>query len=166
MDQAQLKKTIRLWPAVSIIIGSIIGPGVFMKPATMASQVGSPLWLSAVWVIAGIFSLIGALIYAEVGAMLPETGGQYVYFRYMYGKFVAFLYGWAAFTVINTAAVAAISFVCAQYADYFLHLPRLAAAAEHSVAWHLPLLGNLYPLENLGVKLLAVSLVIGLTLLN
>src|SRR4051794_11924652 len=149
MNQPQLSKTIGLWPAVSIIIGSIIGSGVFMKPATMASQVGSPIWLTAVWVIAGVFSLIGALIYAEVGAMLPETGGQYVYFRYMYGKFVAFLYGWAAFAVINTAAVAAIAFVCSQYADYFLQLPRLNTVAEHSVKVHLPLLGNLYPLENL-----------------
>jgi basic amino acid/polyamine antiporter, APA family len=166
MEQSQLKKTIGLWPAVAIIIGSIIGSGVFMKPATMASQLGSPLWLTAVWIIAGLFSLTGALIYAEVGAMLPETGGQYVYFKYMYGKFVAFLYGWAAFSAINTAAVAAISFVCAQYADYFLHLPRLDAVAEHSMALHMPFLGNLYPLENLGVKLLAVALVIGLTLLN
>jgi APA family basic amino acid/polyamine antiporter len=166
MDQPQLTKTIGLWPAVSIIIGSIIGSGVFMKPATMAAQVGSPLWMTAVWIIAGLFTLIGALIYAEVGAMLPETGGQYVYFRHMYGKFIAFLYGWAAFAVINTAAVAAISFVCSQYADYFLHLPRLNAATEHSITVHLPLLGNLYPLENLGVKLLAMALVIGLTGLN
>ena len=166
MDQPRLSKTIGFWPAVSIIIGSIIGSGVFMKPATMAAQVGSPLWLTAVWIIAGIFSLIGALIYAEVGAMLPETGGQYVYFRYMYGKFIAFLYGWSAFAVINTAAVAAIAFVCSQYADYFLQLPRLDAVAEHSVTLHLPLLGNLYPLENLGVKLLAVTLVIVLTLIN
>ncbi|MEO5683562.1 MAG: amino acid permease [Chitinophagaceae bacterium] len=166
MDPSPLKKTIGLWPAVSIIIGSIIGSGVFMKPATMAEQLGSPLWLAAVWIIAGIFSLIGALIYAEVGAMLPETGGQYVYFRHMYGKFVAFLYGWAAFAVINTAAVAAIAFVCAQYADYFLHMPRMDAVAEHSITLHIPLLGNLYPLENLGVKLLAVALVAGLTILN
>lgn len=166
MSQPQLKQTIGLWPAVSIIIGSIIGSGVFMKPSTMAAQLGSPLWLAAVWIIAGIFSLIGALIYAEVGAMLPETGGQYVYFRHMYGKFIAFLYGWAAFAVINTASVAAIAFVCAQYADYFLHLPRLAPAMEHSFVLHLPFLGNLYLLENLGVKILAAVLVILLTLLN
>ncbi len=166
MDQTQLKKAIGYWPAVAIIIGSIIGSGVFMKPATMAGQTGSPLWLTAVWIIAGLFSLTGALIYAEVGAMLPETGGQYVYFKHMYGKFVAFLYGWAAFAVINTAAVAAISFVCAQYSDYFLHLPRFDAATEHSFAVHLPFLGNLYPLENFGVKMFAVVLVVGLTLLN
>ncbi len=167
MDQPpQLKKSIGLWSAVSIIIGSIIASGVFMKPATMAAQLASPLWMAAVWIIAGIFSLFGGLIYAELGAMLPETGGQYVYFRHMYGRFVAFLYGWSAFAVINTASVAAISFVCSQYANYFLHLPRLNAVAEHSLVWHIPLLGNLYPLENLGVKGLAIALVIGLTLLN
>jgi basic amino acid/polyamine antiporter, APA family len=165
-EPPQLKKTIGLWSAVSIIVGGIIASGVFMKPATMAEQTGSPLWLTAVWIIAGIFSLIGALIYSEVGAMLPETGGQYVYFRHMYGKFVAFLYGWSAFAVINTASVAAISFVCSQYADFFLRLPRLNTVAEHSLVWHIPLLGNLYPLENLGVKSLAISLVIGLTVLN
>src|SRR5436189_3093620 len=137
-----------------------------MKPATMAGQLGSPVWLTLVWVIAGVFSLFGALIYSELGAMLPETGGIYAYFRRMFGDFFAFLYGWAAFSVINTAAVAAISFVCAQYADYFLHLPRLDAIAEHSIAWHIPFIGDLYPLENIGVKSLAVFLVIILTLLN
>ncbi len=166
MDAPRLSKTIGFWPAVSIIIGSIIGSGVFMKPATMAQQLGSPLWLTAVWIIAGFFSLAGALIYAEVGALLPETGGQYISFIHMYGRCRAFLYGWSAFAVINTAAVAAISFVCAEYADYFLHLPRLPAAAEHMFTWHIPLLGNLYPLENLGVKLLAVALVVGLTAVN
>ncbi len=132
--------------AVSIIVGSVIGSGIFMKPATMAGQLASPVWLIAVWIIAGIISLIGALIYSEIGAMLPKTGGLFVYFRYMYGDFVAFLYGWAAFTVINTASVAAIAFVCAAYSDYFLHLPRLSPALEKSFVWHIPLLGNLYPL--------------------
>jgi APA family basic amino acid/polyamine antiporter len=161
-----LAKKIGFWSATSIIIGSIIGSGVFMKPASMAMQLGSPIWLTIVWVIAGVFSLFGALIYAELGAMLPETGGIYVYFKYMFGDFLAFLYGWAAFAVINTASVAAISFVCAQYADYFLHLPRLSIEAEHSIAWHLPFIGDLYPLENLGVKMLAIAIMITLTFVN
>jgi basic amino acid/polyamine antiporter, APA family len=152
--------------AVSIIIGSVIGSGIFMKPATMAGELASPGWLIAVWIIAGIVSLIGALIYSEIGAMIPETGGLFVYFRYMYGDFIAFLYGWAAFTVINTASVAAISFVCAAYSDYFLHLPRLSPAIEKSFVWHIPFLGNLYPLANLGVKSLAIILVLGITVLN
>lgn len=161
-----LVRSIGFWSAVSIIIGSIIGSGVFMKPASMAEQLGSPVWLTLVWVIAGFFSLLGALIYAELGAMLPETGGIYVYFRKIFGGFTAYLYGWSAFSVINTSAVAAIAFVCARYADYFLHLPRFDAALEHSLVWHLPFIGNLYPLENLGVKSLAVTLVLALTWLN
>jgi APA family basic amino acid/polyamine antiporter len=163
---SSLAQKIGFWSATSIIIGSIIGSGVFMKPSSMAEQLGSPVWLTLVWVIAGLFSLLGALIYAELGAMLPETGGIYVYFRQMFGDFVAFLYGWAAFAVINTASVAAIAFVCAGYADYFLHLPRLDAVAEHSIAWHIPFIGDLYPLENIGVKSLAILLTILLTVLN
>ena len=163
---SSLAKKIGFWSATSIIIGSIIGSGVFMKPASMAGQLGSPVWLTLVWVIAGIFSLFGALIYAELGAMLPETGGIYVYFRRMFGDFVAFLYGWAAFSVINTAAVAAIAFVCASYADYFLHLPQFNEAIVHANVWHIPFIGDLYPLKDAGVKVLAIVLVIGLTVLN
>ena len=159
-------KTIGFKAATSVVVGSIIGSGIFMKPAVMAAQTGSPIWLTVVWIVAGIFSLFGALIYAELGCMFPQTGGLYVYLRHMYGDFVAFLYGWAGFTVINTASVAAIAFVCAQYTDFFLHMPRLAHAVEQSVVWHLPFLGNLYPLDNMGVKLLAIALVLGLTFIN
>jgi APA family basic amino acid/polyamine antiporter len=161
-----VRHTIGYWAATCVVTGSIIGSGIFMKPATMAAQLGQPVWLALVWIIAGVFSLFGALIFAEIGAMLPQTGGIYVYFRFMFGDFVAFLYGWAAFAVINTASVSAISFVCAQYADYFLHLPRLPAAAEQLWVVHIPYLGNLYPLQQLGVKALAILLVLGLTFLN
>ncbi len=164
--QDSLQKKIGFWSATSIVVGSIIGSGVFMKPATMASQLGSPVWLTLVWVIAGLFSLFGALIFSELGAMLPETGGIYTYFRRMFGDFFAFLYGWAAFAVINTAAVAAISFVCAQYANYFLRLPRFDEATEQAFVWHIPFIGDLYPLQNFGVKSLAVAIVLILSALN
>ncbi len=132
----------------------------------MAEELGSPVWLTLVWVIAGLFSLFGALIFAELGAMMPQTGGIYAYFRKMFGDFIAFLYGWAAFSVINTAAVAAIAFVCADYADYFLHLPRFDTITEQSIVWHIPFIGDIYPLENFGVKSLAVFIVVLLTGLN
>ena len=165
-QQNSLQKKIGFWSATSIVVGSIIGSGVFMKPSTMAAQLGSPVWLTLVWIIAGLFSLFGALVFAELGAMMPETGGIYAYFRRMFGDFFAFLYGWAAFAVINTAAVAAISFVCAQYANYFLHLPRFDVATEQAFVWHIPFIGDLYPLQNFGVKSLAVALVIFLSALN
>jgi APA family basic amino acid/polyamine antiporter len=161
-----IHKLIGFKAATAVVVGSIIGSGIFMKPAVMAAQVSSPVWLTVVWIVAGIFSLFGALIFAELGCMFPQTGGLYVYLRHMYGDFVAFLYGWAGFTVINTASVAAISFVCAQYADFFLHLPRFDRALEQSVVWHIPFLGNLFPLDNAGVKSLAIALVLILTVVN
>lgn len=166
MASTYVRRMLGFWSATSIVVGSIIGSGVFMKPATMAAQTASPVWLALVWVIAGLFSLFGGLIYAEVGAMFPQTGGLYIFFQKMFGDFFAFMYGWAGFAVINTASVAAISFVCAQYADFFLHLPRFAEATEKSLVWHIPLLGNLYPLQNAGVKSLAIALILGLTWLN
>lgn len=166
MQTNTLQQRIGFWAATAIVTGSVIGSGVFMKPASMAAGLGSPIWLTLAWVLAGLFSLFGALIFAEAGAMMPQNGGLYVYFRQMFGPFFAFLYGFAAFAVINTASVAAIAFVCVQYADFFLHLPRLDAATELSVAWHLPGLGTLYPLKDIGIKAVAVALVMGLTLLN
>ena len=160
------RKSFGYGAAVSVVIGSIIGSGIFMKPAAMASQVASPTWLIIVWVIAGLFSLFGALIYAEVGSMIPENGGNYVYFRHMYGDFTAFLYGWAAFTAINTASVSAIAFVCAAYANFFLDLPRFPTEVENDFLLHIPFLGNFYPLANFGVKSLAIFLIIVLTVLN
>ena len=86
----KLTPTLGFWSAVSIVIGSIIGSGIFMKPATMAAQLGSPELLIAVWIGAGIVTLFGALSNAEVAAMIPETGGQYVFFQKMYGRALRF----------------------------------------------------------------------------
>lgn len=161
-----LTKQIGLWSAISVVVGSIIGAGVFMKPAVMAEQLGSPVWLILVWIIAGLFSLFGALILSELGTMWPETGGLYTYFRKTFGDFFSFLYGWSAFAVINTAAVAAIAWVCARYANYFLHLTGFSADVEQSIIWHIPLIGVLYPLQDFGVKIIAIVIVTGLTILN
>lgn len=161
-----LERKLGLWACISIVAGAVIGSSIFMKPATMAAQTGSPVILLAVWVVAGIISLFGGMINAEVGCVLPKTGGQYVYFRHMYGDFFAFLYGWAGFIVINTASIAAIAFVFAQYVEYFYDLPHLSAAAEASVEWSIPFVGKLYPLEAIGVKALAIAVIVGITFIN
>ena len=161
-----LTRKIGLWTTVSLVAGSIIGSSIFMKPAVMAGQLGSPLLLVGVWIAAGLISLIGASINAEIGAMLPVTGGQYVFFQKMYGNFFAYLYGWAAFAVINTASVAAIAFIFSQYTEYFIHLPRFSEAIERSWQLNIPFVGQLYPLQNAGVKALTIILVLILTLVN
>lgn len=162
----QLQRKLGLWVSISIVIGSVIGSSIFIKPAIMAAQLSSPLLLLLLWLVAGSISLIGAMINAEIGCMLPETGGQYVYFRKMYGDFFAYLYGWACFIVINTAAIAAIAFVFAQFSEYFFQLPRFSKETETVLQWHLPFLGDLYPLRNAGVKTLAILTVFVVTIIN
>ena len=162
----QLQKTMGLWSATSMVIGSIIGAGIFMRPATMAGQLGSPTLMLTVWVIAGVVSLFGAMIYAELGVMYPETGGPYKYLQEMYGDLPAFLYGWSSLVVINTASLASFAFVCADYTGWFVHLPRFAAGTEHLIKWHIPFLADIYPLENFGTKSLAILILLVLTIVN
>lgn len=163
---AEFKRTLNFKTTVAIVIGGIIGSGIFMKPALMASQLGSPILLLSVWIVAGCITLFGALSNAEVAAMFPETGGQYIFFQKMYGDAFAFLYGWAAFAVFNTAGNASIAYVCAQYSDYFIHLPKFATSTEHAVFFHLPFIGTIYPLENAGVKALTILIIILFTVIN
>ena len=166
MPQPTLSRKIGLWTTVSLVAGSIIGSSIFMKPAIMAGQLGSPLLLVGVWIAAGLISLMGAAVNAEIGAMLPVTGGQYVFFQKMYGSFFAYLYGWAAFAVINTASIASIAFIFSQYAETFVSLPRFSQGVEQSIHWYIPFIGKLYPLENAGVKTLTIILIVVLTWVN
>lgn len=157
---------LNFWASVSVIIGSIIGSGIFINPAIMAGQTGSPLSLIAVWIVGGLFSLLGALIYAELGAMMPETGGLYIFFKKIFGELTGFLYGWAAFSVINTASIAAIAYTCAIYVGYFVQLPECSSTIIQQTAIHVPFIGTLFPMENIGVKIVAMLIIIGLTYLN
>jgi APA family basic amino acid/polyamine antiporter len=160
------KRTISLNTTIAIVVGGVIGSGIFMKPALMASQLGSPLILLSVWVVAGVITLFGALSNAELASMFPETGGQYVFFKKIYGNGFAFLYGWAAFAVFNTGGNASIAYICSQYTNYFIELPRLAPETEHAIRLHLPYIGDIFPLENIGVKGLTVCIILLLTYIS
>jgi len=161
-----LRRTLGLSSTIAIVAGGIIGSGVFMKPALMMTQLGSPVWLLEVWALAGIITLFGALSNAELAAQFPETGGQYVFFQKMYGEQFAYLYGWAAFAVFNTAGNASVAYVCATYLGYFFPLPQFSDAISQSVILHIPFIGDILPLDNAGVKLLTILLVLVLTWLN
>jgi basic amino acid/polyamine antiporter, APA family len=161
-----LPRKLGLVATISVVVGSVIGAGIFMNPATMASQLPSSGWLLLVWIVGGLVSGIGASINAEIGTMLPHTGGQYVFFEKMYGRFFAYLYGWSAFSVINTASVAAIAYIFAQYSGYFINWPRLPQATEQAFYFSLPGIGKFYPLQDLGIKMVAILLVLALTWAN
>jgi APA family basic amino acid/polyamine antiporter len=132
----------------------------------MALQLGSPTLLIAVWVGAGMLTLLGALTNSEICAMIPETGGQYVFFQKMYGDFFAFTYGWAAFAVFNNASSASIAYVMATYTQYFVALPRLPETLEQGIFLHVPFIGKIFPVADIGVKGLTVIFLGILTWIN
>ena len=152
--------------AIAIVVGGVIGSGIFMKPSLMVAQLQSPILLLSVWVVAGIITLFGALSNAEVAAMFPETGGQYVFFQKMYGNGFAFIYGWAAFAVFNTAGNASIAYVFSQYTGYLIELPRLNTATEQSFSLVIPYIGTFFPLQNLGVKFLTILVIVIFTAIS
>src|SRR6478736_934024 len=101
----KLMPALGLFSATMVVAGGVIGSGIFRKPGIMAAQVGSPELLVGLWLVAGVISLLGTLSNAELAAMMPHTGGQYVYLQRAYGPFIAFLYGWALFAVIHFVSI-------------------------------------------------------------
>jgi APA family basic amino acid/polyamine antiporter len=104
-----LTRALTLTDATSLVIGTVIGTGIFFKTAVMTQQLGTPTLVLAAWIAAGLLSLAGALTYAELGAMIPKAGGDYVFIREAYGDIPAFLYGWMGLAVAYTGAIAAIA---------------------------------------------------------
>lgn len=165
-NKFQLKSELGLFTTIAIVVGAVIGSGIFKKPALMANEVGSAEILLLIWVVAGIVTLFGALTNAEVAGLISETGGQYVFFEKMYGRFVAFMYGWAIFIVIQTGSIASITYVFSEYTEYFIKLPRFSPEIEQSFLIYIPFIGRIFPLENIGVKLLTISVVFFLSGVN
>ncbi|MGE5431468.1 MAG: APC family permease [Syntrophomonadaceae bacterium] len=161
----ELVRGLNLLAAVMIVIGSMIGSGIFRKPATMAGQLLSPELLLLVWIIAGVVSFIGALTNSEISGMISETGGQYAYFRAMYGDFTAFLYGWATLSVIQTGSQAAIAYVFSEYLGYFFKFPHFSKEIEQ-FAVYMPLVGDIFPLRDFGTKAVAILTIGFLTIVN
>jgi APA family basic amino acid/polyamine antiporter len=165
-DNGKLLRQLGLFVTITIVVGAVIGSGIFKKPAIMASQLGSPEMLLIVWLVAGIITFFGALTNTEIAGMITETGGQYVYFKKMYGDFVAYLYGWSMFAVVQAGSIASITYVFAEYTQYFFLLPRLPEATEKAFELYIPFIGYIYPLQNLGVKLLAIFVINFLSAIN
>ncbi|HUJ60525.1 MAG TPA: amino acid permease, partial [Kofleriaceae bacterium] len=116
------------WAAGSLVVGTIIGTGVFLKTARMTQLGGSAPWVLAAWVIAGALSLAGALTYAELGAMFPEAGGEYVYLREGWGRGMAFLYGWTRFWIGTPGSIAAYAVGAATFLDPLMPWDQRAVA--------------------------------------
>lgn len=113
----------RLGPfdATMLVMGGIIGAGIFVNPAEVARHVYDPMWIVGVWVLGGIVALAASFVYAELAARRPEVGGQYAYLRDAYGPMPAFLYGWALLLVIQSGGMAAVAITFARYFNDLAH---------------------------------------------
>lgn len=135
-----------------MVVGGIIGSGIFLNPSIVAQRVGSGALTLAVWVLGGVVALIGAMVFAELGARRPVAGGGYVYLRDAYGRFPAFLYAWTLLLVIATGAIAAVAVT---FASYTAALVGLGPGARAPIA--VGAIGALSAINYLGVKPGAVT---------
>src|SRR5580700_4195467 len=134
MGKTELQRELGLFDSISIVVGIVIGSSIFLVPNLIARAIGSPAWILAVWTVTGVLSLFGALAFAELGAMLPATGGQYVYLRESWGPLPAFLCGWSHFLIGQSAGIAYLSVSFAIYLSYFVPLgPWLAKTTALAV---------------------------------
>ncbi len=116
---SNFKKSLGLLDAILLVSGSMIGSGIFIVSAGMTRDLGSAGWLMLAWIVAGLLTIMAALSYGELSAMMPNAGGQYVYIQRAFGRLTAFLYGWSVFTVIQTGVIAAVAVAFAKFSAVF-----------------------------------------------
>ena len=164
-NEGKEQRQLGLFDAVSIMVGIVIGVGIYESPARVAANVPGPTALLLVWALGGLLAFIGALCYAELATAYPRSGGDYVYLTRAFGSWVGFLYGWAELLVIRTGSIAAMAFV---FSDY---VTRLAPLGPRSPLLYAAIIVGLLSLVNvLGVRegkwtqnALTVSKVLGLS---
>lgn len=150
-----MNKKLSLWDATMLVMGSMIGSGIFIVSSDMMRNLGSGYWLLTVWVITGIMTVAAAISYGELSSMFPKAGGQYTYITEIFGKMTGFLYGWGLFTVIQTGTIAAVAMAFGKFTAYLI-----------------PALNNSDPIFHSGtfritwVQILAIVVILFLTFIN
>lgn len=150
-----MEKKLKLWDAVMIVMGSMIGSGIFIVSADIMRNLGSGYWLIVVWLITTVMTVAAAISYGELSAMFPKAGGQYTYITEIFGKPMGFLYGWGMFTVIQTGTIAAVAVAFGKFTAYLV--PSLNDAApifqsgEFQITW---------------IQILAIVVILFLTFVN
>jgi basic amino acid/polyamine antiporter, APA family len=149
----ELARGLNLWDTTLVVLGLVLGGGIFLTPSAIAAAIPSERAILAAWVVGGVLAVIGGLVYAEMGAMVPRAGGMYLYFREAFGELPAFLYAWVAYWVIQTGSNAAVAVGFATYLSVFfpslstsrnvLTLGPIAISAGQLVAVALTLLLSL-----------------------
>ena len=150
-----MEKKLKLWDAVMIVMGSMIGSGIFIVSADIMRNLGSGYWIIVVWLITAVMTIAAAISYGELSAMFPKAGGQYTYITEIFGKPMGFLYGWGMFTVIQTGTIAAVAVAFGKFTAYLV--PSLNDAApifqsgDFKITW---------------IQILAIFVILFLTFVN
>src|SRR5881398_3538589 len=165
-----LVKGLGLTSATTLVMGSMIGSGIFIVSAEIAREVNSPALLLGAWLVTGFMTIVGALSYGELAAMMPRAGGQYVYLREALGPLWGFLYGWTLFLVIQTGTIAAVGVAFGKFLGVFF--PSISSSHWILHLWKVPAihLGSM-TLGNMDVgistqNLMAILMVIALSIIN
>lgn len=155
----KLVKNLGLTEAVALVVGSMIGSGIFIAPSIMASFIQSPKIIILLWIIGGVFTIFGALSYGELSAAMPKAGGQYVFLREAYSPVLGFLFGWTSFLVIQTGLIAAVAVAFAKYFGIFFPV-----ISEHIAVLSIPLFGKVFAVTT--AQITAILSIIILTAIN
>src|SRR5437660_2529985 len=155
----ELVKGLGLTSATTLVMGSMIGSGIFIVSAEISREVNSPALLLGAWLVTGFMTIVGALSYGELAAMMPKAGGQYIYLRESLGPLWGFLYGWTLFLVIQTGTVAAVGVAFGKFLGHFF--PAVSAS---NWIWHPVMLGKDVGLNT--QNLAGIVIVIVLTVVN
>ncbi|MEP7322766.1 MAG: amino acid permease [Saprospiraceae bacterium] len=148
-------RELNLLDSTMIVMGSMIGSGIFIVSADVSRLLGGSGWVMLAWIITGIVTLIGALSYGELAGMMPKVGGQFVYLKESYNSLIAFLFGWCTFLVIQTGTIAAVAVAFARYTGVLIPFFN-----ESNILFHLG------PLDISATQLLAVASIVVLSLIN
>jgi basic amino acid/polyamine antiporter, APA family len=157
----EFKRGLGLFDSVMVVIGVMIGSGIFIVPAEMARQIGSAGWLLVAWGFAGLLTITGALSYGELAAMMPQAGGMYVYLREAFSPLWGFLYGWTLFTVIQTGTIAAVAIAFARFTGVLF-----PAVSEQNYLIHPVHLSSGYAVSLSTAQLLSIVVIVVLTWAN
>src|SRR5256714_5841294 len=160
-EQPKLVRGLSLLDATMIVMGSMIGSGIFLVSAESARLVASPGWLLVAWALAGVLTITGALSCAELAAMMPRAGGQYVFLREAYGPSIGFLFGWALFLVVQSGTIAAVAVA---FANFLGVLVPSISSENYLIAPH-AVVGS-YALSLSTNQIVAVALIMLLTFTN
>src|SRR5437588_4980258 len=157
----KLVRGLSLLDATMIVIGSMIGSGIFLVSAESSRLVGAPGWLLIAWALGGVLTITGALSCAELAAMMPRAGGQYVFLREAYGPSIGFLFGWALFLVVQTGTIAAVAVA---FANFLGVLVPTISSENYLIAPHI--VAGPYAVSLSTNQVVAIALIMLLTITN